>query len=798
LATTSYYIEKEGITNLRVAGETGYFTRLAFASRSDWPELNSILEKGLAQISQAEAKSILEKWIYLEQDSFFDKKEFWISLFVGFGLIVVIIVGVVVWNRSLKKQVEQRTKDLKKELAERRKLEGELRKSRDELEIRVKERTIEINKLSRAVEQSPSVAVITDTKGNIEYVNPKFTQLTGYTLEEAIRQNPRILQSGNTTDKEYKRLWETITSGGEWRGEFRNKKKNGELYWESASISPVRNTEGAITHFVAVKENITERKQAEKAVRESEKKYRTLFESSPDGILITEIETKKYKYANPAMCRLLGYSENEIKDMKIDDIHPSDKLEFVISKFEAHAKGEIASVENIPFLRKDGTTVYMNVTGTTAIIDESNCSIGFFRDVTMRRRMEEELKILNESLEQRVSERTAELARTNEELRIEIDGRKLTEDALRKSESKSRSLSREFRTLLDAIDDPIIQVSSEMKILWANRRAAGLSKKEIFNMQGHDCYKLWFNRHTPCDDCPTVTCFQTGETGNTRFSTPDGRFWDLHSSPVKDENGRVNNVIEICKDITEEMVLQTESMRTGQLAELGMLAASVAHEINNPIFGIISCAQLLLEESKGGKEADHSIINMILKESDRIANVTRSLLSFVRAPDDVKSSCNIHEILSDTLLLIRAMMQKEGINVEVHIPQNLPEIIAYPQQIQHVFLNMIDNAQYALNEKYPDAHENKIIDITGKEVMINDRPHVQVIFYDRGNGIPDDKIDKVMNPFFTTKPPGKGTGLGLNICNKIIDDHGGKIEIDSIEGEYTKFIISLPVERSKI
>jgi len=121
----------------------------------------------------------------------------------------------------------------------------------------------QILKLSRAIEYNPCTILITDAGGVIEYVNPKFIQLTGYSFEEAIGQNPRILKSGKTPPEVYKDLWKTIKSGNEWRGEFSNRKKNGELYWESASISPVKNTEGVITHFVAVKEDISEKKGAE-------------------------------------------------------------------------------------------------------------------------------------------------------------------------------------------------------------------------------------------------------------------------------------------------------------------------------------------------------------------------------------------------------------------------------------------------------------------------------------------------------------------------------------------------------
>jgi PAS domain S-box-containing protein len=177
----------------------------------------------------------------------------------------------------------QGTRGSNRDITERRRAEEEIRKLNAELEQRVLERTEqlaqtvqslqaeiaerrraeeELRKLGRAVEQSPVSIVITDTTGHIEYVNPRFTAVTGYTFEEAIGNNPRILKSGDKSPEEYRQLWETISAGREWRGEFHNKKKNGELYWESASISPITNGDGRITHFVAVKEDITERKRA--------------------------------------------------------------------------------------------------------------------------------------------------------------------------------------------------------------------------------------------------------------------------------------------------------------------------------------------------------------------------------------------------------------------------------------------------------------------------------------------------------------------------------------------------------
>jgi PAS domain S-box-containing protein len=142
-----------------------------------------------------------------------------------------------------------------------------IRKLNQDLEKRVEERTAELRKLSEAVEHSPVTVMITDKKGTIEYVNPSFSEVTGYSAKEAIGQNPRILKSGNHPGSFYKELWDTILSGKTWRGEFLNRKKNDEEFWESTSISAIKNDEGDITHFVAVKQDITERKHMEKDLR---------------------------------------------------------------------------------------------------------------------------------------------------------------------------------------------------------------------------------------------------------------------------------------------------------------------------------------------------------------------------------------------------------------------------------------------------------------------------------------------------------------------------------------------------
>lgn len=179
--------------------------------------------------------------------------------------------------KGLEERVRERTEGLRKEVEERTKAQAELQGLKDNLEILVQERTRdlereiderkaieeELRKLTNAIEHSPASIMITNTMGTIQYVNPKFSEITGYSFDEVVSKKPNILKSGVHPPEFYAALWKTITSGKEWRGEFCNKKKNGDVYWDSASISPVRNEAGEITHYVSVNEDITLQKKAE-------------------------------------------------------------------------------------------------------------------------------------------------------------------------------------------------------------------------------------------------------------------------------------------------------------------------------------------------------------------------------------------------------------------------------------------------------------------------------------------------------------------------------------------------------
>ncbi len=271
-------------------------------------------------------------------------------------------------------------------------------------------------------------------------------------------------------------------------------------------------------------------------------------------------------------------------------------------------------------------------------------------------------------------------------------------------------------------------------------------------------------------------------------------YWDWTLMPVKNPEGKVHGLLLSLFNVTDRKLAEAEAIRAGQLAALGELAAGVAHEINNPVNGIINYAQILLNKCDT-ESKEYDVASRIIKESNRIATIVKNLLSFARDRKEEKKPVHINKIMTETLALTETQLRKDGIILKVNIPQDLPEISAHSQQIQQVFLNLLSNARYALNQKYQGAHNDKILEILGEKVTIDNNPYVHITFHDRGTGISSDILDQVMNPFFSTKPDNAGTGLGLSISHGIISDHGGKIVINSVEGEFTKVLIDLPAAK---
>ncbi len=416
-------------------------------------------------------------------------------------------------------------------------------------------------------------------------------------------------------------------------------------------------------------------------------------------------------------------------------------------------------------------------------------TVGLWSRELKRAQAEAELRIANDTLESRVEQRTRELEGMNERLQWEIRQHLGKALELKESVLQFKLLSQEFHVLLDSIDDPLLLLSADLRLLWANRGAARLTGDGETAPEGRFCYSVWHGRSEPCVNCAAVRCFESGRAASANIKATDGRLWEVRVFPIHDETGRVAKVLEVAVDVTEKSVLQAEAARTAHLASLGELAAGVAHEINNPINGIINYAQLLLNKcAADGRVND--LAQRINKEGRRIADIVRGLLSFARNRTEEKQLAAIADILADALDLTKYQMGKEGIELHVALPPGLPPVFANAQQIQQVFMNVISNARYALNQKYPGPEGDKILEISGDAAEVDGRRRVRVVFLDHGTGIAAAVLPKIMEPFFSTKQT--GTGLGLSISHGIIGDHGGRILVESVEGRFTKVIIELP------
>jgi PAS domain S-box-containing protein len=249
------------------------------------------------------------------------------------------------------------------------------------------------------------------------------------------------------------------------------------------------------------------------------------------------------------------------------------------------------------------------------------------------------------------------------------------------------------------------------------------------------------------------------------------------------------------RDVTEEKIRKSEALRTGQLAAIGELAAGVAHEINNPINGIINYTQIILDNAEDKyDDTDKDFMSRIIKEGERIALIVGNLLSFARQRDDVVEEVSIKEIIEDSVSLLMHQLQQDGINLVVDIPPDLPPIQGNPQQLQQVIVNLLTNASYALNQRYPETNKDKRLEIRCRQKTAMGREYVSTTVTDWGVGIPQNVIEHIFDSLFTTKPPGKGTGLGLSISKGLVRDHQGFLSVESCPGGPTVATVDLPVE----
>lgn len=359
----------------------------------------------------------------------------------------------------------------------------------------------------------------------------------------------------------------------------------------------------------------------------------------------------------------------------------------------------------------------------------------------------------------------------------------------------SRS-EKQISGIINAVKDIMMMVDHTGEILWINDKG-----KRIFgeDAETKSYQEVIYSEQDYPDDCIVQNFFLNNQENDTELEiyvngqfqhywcSANGVHWDHRQDKSK-------QVVIVCRNLTEKKQLREEVLRNAQLAALGELAAGIAHEINNPINGIINYAQIV--EDKWDRDEHHrhaQVPSKIIKEAERVALIVSKLLSFARVDSEKKVAVDIGEIISDSLDLTGAVLRKDLISVSLDIPERLPRSKGVTHQLQQIFLNLLGNARYALNLKYPIGNPDKTITIHCREVVIDERKMLRTTFKDNGTGIAKNIVQKVCNPFFSTKPPSEGTGLGLSISYGIIEEHDGELSVTSSPDNWTEVVIDLPL-----
>ncbi|MDD4907443.1 MAG: PAS domain S-box protein [Candidatus Omnitrophica bacterium] len=542
-------------------------------------------------------------------------------------------------------------------------------------------------------------------------------------------------------------------------------------------------------------------KAAEAALRDTEIRYRLLFEYSPDGIVILDPDTARPIEFNETACRQLGYSREEFARLSVSDfeiIETSEETRARIAKVIRAGRDDFETRHRT----KQGEIRNIHVTAQTIEIMGRLVYHCVWRDITERKNMEQ---------------------------------------SLRGSEEK-------YRSIVDNIGIGVALISPYMEILSINSQMKKWNP-HIDPKHTHICYRAFNNppRDSICIYCPTVKTLKDGLVHEDITETPmNGQVFNYRiiSSPVKDEAGKVIAAIEMVEDITERKKAQEkiseslkEEIRSRQIVismlednnqvrerlenslkkiqetqaqlvnaekmkAVGTMASGIAHEVKNPL-GIILLGVNYFEGILPPEQADNRKMLQMMKESvERADSIVCALLDFSRAPALKPEKQEINAIINTSLELVQHKLKLHSVEITCELGKELPKLFADKGKIEQVFVNLLNNAADAMPKggklyvrsylSRLEASENKV----GNREEDFFRPGEEAIIVeveDSGTGIDGNVIDKIFDPFFTTKNRTEGTGLGLSIIKNIIEMHKGLISVESKKGQGTKFTIVFKV-----
>lgn len=535
--------------------------------------------------------------------------------------------------------------------------------------------------------------------------------------------------------------------------EINFKKKTGEEISVLVTCNSLLDNKGEVIGYQGLNIDITERKRMEREVREATKRFQKISEMGDDGIIVFD-QVYQIEFANMMAVDITGFSQEELMGMDFNLL-----LNERDQKFLADMHSEVGEDENrrlcleMEINTAAGGSKEVEVCITIAKGEGRGLrTYAYIRDITLRKKMEREIREANEFLSKMIE------SSVNCVVATDMKG-----DILIFNKGAEKLLG--YKTE---------EVVGKMSI--RNVYPPGVAKEVMEKMRSPD-----YGEVGRLESLPMVHKNRKGEA-------IDG---SLSASIIYDNKGNEIATVGIFTDLRPRLKMeerlreaQQQLLQSEKLAAMGRLTSQVAHELNNPIYGIMNTLELLKTEIPSDSKR-RRILDLSLSETQRLSEMLRSMLSFSKPQEEVRRKIDINRLIEDILLFLEKQLRESNVKIKTKLNQNISHITASPNQIRQVILNIAANAKEAM----PKGGT-----LTVETLSKNNQIVIKI--RDTGVGIPGEIRDKIFDAFFTTKQKIKGVGLGLSVCYGIIKDHGGDIRVKSKTGEGSTFSIILPQKPS--